>query len=184
MVINDIDIWLERLTTLRKNQMRQAAKSENLQLVHVEILQYLSIANQYSNTGQALSEYLGQTKGSISQSITLLEKQQYVTRHPSQKDKRVMCLSLTIRGKDCVDRMSKYWSLPPNNTLHDNLELLQSLLQQWQDKQGYQSFGQCQSCHHNSELNNGKFRCGLTGATLSAVDVKQICREQQFKEHS
>ena len=87
---NDAHIWLERLTSLYKNQMRQAANEEGVQLVHIEALQYLSICNQYSNTAQALSEYLGQTKGSISQSIKLMEKIGHIERKPCQKDKRAI----------------------------------------------------------------------------------------------
>ena len=72
-MLKNIDIWLERLSSLYKSQMRQAASVEGFQLVNLEIMQYLSLCNGYSNTAQALSEYLGQTKGSISQSLKIME---------------------------------------------------------------------------------------------------------------
>jgi len=183
-MMNDIHIWLERLSSLHRSQIRHAANQEGIQPVHVEILQYLSISNRYSNTAQALSEYLGQTKGSISQSLKLLEKDGYVKRQPCPDDKRVTRLNLTPKAKACLKRISHY--LMPNlgeeKEEQAASETIQSLLQKWQHANDYQGFGQCQSCRYNQPLGNGKFQCGLTGAPLNAMDVKLICREHEFRE--
>ena len=182
-MMNDIYIWLERLTSLYGSQVRHAANSEGIQPVHVEILQYLSICNRYSNTAQALSEYLGQTKGSISQSLKLLEKDGYVERHRCPKDKRITRLHLTTKAKACVKRVSKF--LMPNlGEAKKANEAVASLLKEWQLKNDHHGFGQCQTCRFNCKLAKEKFQCGLTGESLSIVEVKQICREHEFQSQS
>ena len=55
--INAVSQWIERLSAVHRNLMRQFANEEGLQLVHVEIMQYLSVSNRYSDTTQAISEY-------------------------------------------------------------------------------------------------------------------------------
>lgn len=179
--MNDIDIWLERLSSLYKSQMRQAVSSEGIQLVHLEILQYLSISNKYSNTAQAMTEYLGQTKGSISQSIKLLEKEGFIERRPCTKDKRVTRVYLTELGQDSLKRMSAF--LMPNLEDSQNTALaIQSLLQNWQSKNNHKGFGQCQSCRFNQDLGNDEFQCGLTGEPLAKTEIRKICREHEFAE--
>ena len=79
-----------------------------MQMVHVEIIQYLSSCNLYSNTAQALSEYLGQTKGSISQTISNLEKNGLLKKSQDRNDKRVYHLELTFKGKQLSERIHKY----------------------------------------------------------------------------
>ena len=182
-MMNDIDIWLERLTSLYRSQVRHAANSEGIQPVHVEILQYLSICNRYSNTAQALSEYLGQTKGSISQSIKLLEKDGFIERRKCTDDKRVTRLHLTSKAKASAERIGK--SLMPNlGEASEANDAVKSLLMEWQLKNDHQGFGQCESCRFNRSLANGKFQCGLTGEPLTNVEVKQLCREHEFPSQS
>lgn len=173
------DIWLERLASLYRSQLRHAANREGIQPVHVEILQYLLISNRYSNTAQALSEYLGQTKGSISQSLKLLEKDGYVQRIPCPEDKRVIRLHLTSKAQASMKRISK--ALMPNlGEAKEANHAVKSLLMEWQLKNNYQGFGQCQSCRFNRSLGNDQFQCGLTNAPLTKTEVKQICREHEF----
>lgn len=179
-MMNDIEIWLERLTSLYRSQIRQAASNEGIQPVHVEILQYLSICNRYSNTAQALSEYLGQTKGSISQSLKLLEKDGFIERRGCTKDKRITRLYLTPKAKESAKRIGK--SLMPNlSEAKEANDVVKSLLMDWQLKNDHKGFGQCQSCRFNRSLENGKFQCGLTGESLTKTEIRQLCREHEFQ---
>lgn len=177
--MNNTEIWLERLTSLYKSQMRQTVSAEGIQLVHFEILQYLSISNHYSNTAQALSEYLGQTKGSISQSLKVMEKMNHIKRESCNKDKRVIRLYLTKQGKACLQRLSESMAL--DSVENDKtIKSIKSLLMIWQSKNKLQGFGQCESCHYNRHLSDNKFQCGLTEEKLSSADIKKICREHEF----
>ena len=57
------------------NEQRQAAIGAGLLPVQQSILGYLRDANRYSNTQQALTEYLGLTKGTVSQSLKIKKRQ-------------------------------------------------------------------------------------------------------------
>ncbi len=176
---SDIHIWLERLSALHKSQLRKAATMEGMPLVHVEILYYLSICNKYSNTAQAVVEYLGQTKGSISQSLKVLEDKGHIERGPDKDDKRVTRLSLSKEGLNCLKNIKKNLRQGiPNDP--GNIDSLKSILSSWQNQNDLQGFGQCKSCQYKRDKGANKFQCGLTEETLTDADTKQICREHRF----
>ena len=65
---------LERLAGLLRSESRKLLSEYGLQPVQFEALHYLSNCNRYSDTPMAVTEYLGQTKGSVSQTLKVLEK--------------------------------------------------------------------------------------------------------------
>lgn len=171
-----ISQWLERAFALHRNLMRQFANEEGLQLVHVEILQYLSVCNRYSDTTQAISEYLGQTKGSISQSLGNLEENGFIRKIQDKVDKRVFHLSLTTKGSSVIKRMSKFIDLDSSDTIVPELKLLLSSIQK---KHGFRGFGICKSCKFNQNVGQSNFVCGLTKEKLSLDDIHKICKEHE-----
>ncbi len=177
---DDIIIWLERLSALHKSQIRKSAAIEGVQLVHLEILQYLSICNKYSNTAQGISEYLGQTKSSISQSLKFIEKVGHIKREPNSNDKRSYQIFLTKDGKECIKRMNES-STPDLSEVGDIVGNIKTILYKWQEQNDLKGFGQCKSCYFNKILEKGGFQCGLTQEPLSETDIQQICREYKFK---
>lgn len=172
----NIHLWLERLSSLYKNQMRQAANAEGVPLVHLEIMQYLAMCNRFSNTAQALSDYLGQTKGSISQSLKVLEKAQVVVRQPSAKDKRAFHLSLTETGQASLARMQNQFM--PDISGDD--EALKQILKHWQSHVGQAGFGQCRTCKYNQANKDDTYYCQLVQTELTNEDVSKLCKEHQF----
>lgn len=177
---DDVTIWLERLTSLHKSQMRKAASIAGLQLVHLEILNYLSICNHHSNTAQALSDYLGQTKGSISQSLKFTEEAGLIERKPCEKDGRVIRLYITPKAKNDLIGLDKD-VLPEHPQDALTIETLKNLLHEWQEKNDLKSFGQCKSCLYNQALTDNTFYCGLIGEPLSKADIQKICKEHTFE---
>lgn len=182
-MMSDVRIWLDRLSSLHKSQMRKAACAAGMQLVHLEILQYLSMCNRYSNTAQALGEYLGQTKGSLSQSLAFMEEAGYIERKPDPVDRRYARLSLTKEGKALLKRINAGNILVPDFPEDDaTVETIQRLLSDWQSHNGLKSFGQCKSCRFNKTMDGGRSQCMLTGEALSKSDVRKICREHEFSD--
>lgn len=96
--MNRISQLIERIGALQRSEMRRYALEHGLQMVHLEVLSYLQRCNRYSNTTQALSDFLGQTKGSISQTVGFLEGEGYIKRVQDQNDKRVFHLELNARA--------------------------------------------------------------------------------------
>lgn len=178
-MISDLNIWLERLSSLQRKHMRAAANAEGIQLVHLEILRFLVISNKYSNTAQALCDYLGQTKGSISQSLKLIEDAGHIVRKPCEKDGRVIRLYLSADGLKCMKRLEKDLlpDLPENEK---RLNVLRDILSEWQVRNDLKGFGQCNSCRFNKSLSQNKFKCGLTGEALAETDLDKICQEHVF----
>lgn len=175
---NDTSIWLERLTSLHKNQIRKAASNENIQFVHLEILQYLSICNHYSNTAQALCDYLGQTKGSISQSLKFMEDSGYIKRKPCLSDGRMMRLYLTPKSKKVLRRTEK--TIFPDIDDAQMLIGIKDIVKNLQNKTHSNGFGQCRTCKFHINYDNGAFQCGLMDQPLSKTDTQKLCKEHVF----
>lgn len=168
---------IERISALHRNLIRRSAVEHDLQFVHVEILQYLLMCNRYSNTNQALSEFLGQTKGSISQSLSHLEKRGFVLRSQDKKDKRVFHLVILSKGIHLVESLNARTAVDDSKEMK---QVLRSILLTFQKKNNMRSFGICSSCKFNQNLGKNNFVCGLTKETLTLEDIKKICREHEI----
>jgi MarR family transcriptional regulator, organic hydroperoxide resistance regulator len=166
----------ERLSTLPRNLMRRYAAASNVQAVHLEVLQYLSICNRYSDTTQAIAEYLGLTKGSISQSLAHLEAKALITRKQDELDKRVFHLSLTPIGWAFINDMNQALHLTVASA---DEPLLESVLRSLQKQNGLTGFGICQTCRFNQNPSQNVFVCGLTNEKLKRPEIDKICREHQ-----
>ena len=96
---------VERLGNLMRSEARRVGADEQLQPVHVSALVYLANANRYSNTPQALGEYLGLTKGTISQSLLLLDRRGLIERYQDDLDRRVVRLRISGTGEQFLNDM-------------------------------------------------------------------------------
>lgn len=185
MNINLLYQLIERTGNLLRVEQRLAGKDLGLQEVHLQVLLYLSLCNRYSNTPIAVTEYLNATKGTVSQSLKVLENKGYLTKQPDANDKRVVHLNLTTKGEKIVQQV-----IPPLSfietiegltsqqaqEIQQNLTLLLTSLQQ---ANKLRSFGVCQTCQFFLREENG-FRCGLTKEALSKDDSSRICREHEL----
>src|SRR4030065_1806393 len=79
---------VERLSLLTRADLRQAGAAQGLQPVHLQVLFYLNQANRFSNTPQALTEYLGLTKGTVSQTVLVLARRRLISRYADPRDGR------------------------------------------------------------------------------------------------
>lgn len=174
---------IERLSGVLRSDTRALLSSEGLQPVQLEALDYLARANRYSDTPMGVSEYLGQTKGTVSQTLKVLESHGLLTKVPDAKDRRVTHLRLTDRGREILARArpapvlqaaARQMSPQTLAALNEHLtELLKSMQQSNQNR----SFAQCAGCKHNSKSATGEFWCNLTQEPLSTEEVQLICRE-------
>ncbi|MEH6343982.1 MAG: MarR family winged helix-turn-helix transcriptional regulator [Bermanella sp.] len=185
MKSNSIYNYVERLGGLLRADARQAGLKPGLQPVQLEALHYLAICNQFSDTPMAVTEYLGQTKGTVSQTLKVLEKKELLKKVADKKDKRVSHLRLTPKGQALLA------SLVPTQTFVNSCDklnkkqrqqieealnlLLSSLLKTNQLK----SFGVCHSCHYNTKEKDGGYFCNLVNLPLTPSDVQLICREHE-----
>jgi DNA-binding MarR family transcriptional regulator len=174
--MNQPDIWIERISALRRNILKELATENQLQLVHLEILQYLSICNRYSNTTQAICRYLGQTKGTVSQSIKELEKKNLIAKEQDQEDKRIYHLDLTGDGKRICRRVQSKLQVKhlPNS---QELQALEQMLSKLQVQNNFKGFGICANCKFNRKIDSNFFFCELTQQKLESQQKTKICNE-------
>jgi MarR family transcriptional regulator, negative regulator of the multidrug operon emrRAB len=172
---------VERLGNLMRAESRRVGSDDQLQPVHVEALVYLSKANRYSNTPQALAEYVGITKGTVSQSLLLLDRRGLIERYQDDLDRRVVRLRLSQTGEQFLyDNQPQHaWqqatrNISPNRIRNAVSALREALTTLQQDNEG-SPFGSCQGCRHFERLSARAYRCGLMGDRLSGPETRRIC---------
>lgn len=99
---------LDRLSSLTRMWFRQHPLLADLQPVQLSALMYLARCNRYSNTPLGVTDYLGLTKGTVSQSLKLLESKGLIVRKQDARDKRSVHLQLTESASTLLDAL-----LPP-----------------------------------------------------------------------
>ncbi|MDP1708292.1 MAG: MarR family winged helix-turn-helix transcriptional regulator [Gammaproteobacteria bacterium] len=174
---------VERISNLLRVELRQEGAKHGLQPAHLQALAYFARANRYSNTPAALTDYLGVTKGTASQTLMVLEGLRLVTKREDKDDRRVTRVALTPKGSSLLDKL-----LPPAVWGRANASLgvaatrqideaMVELLRALQVANQSRTFGVCNTCTHLLREGGRKFRCGLTGEALDNEDISLICRE-------
>lgn len=180
---------IERISSLLRSEERKKYAAIGLQPVHGQVLEYLAKCNKYSNTHASVAEYLGLTKGTVSQSIQILERKRYLQKTIDSLDGRVVHLSLTNAGASLVDELKpldifKQAEHKVSHQEFDNIEnALQTTLGLLQKVNQSKSFGMCRTCEHFSVIEH-HYRCGLTDEDLERDDTDKICRDHIPKFNS
>ncbi len=180
--------YLERIANLLRTDTRRTGVAKGLQPVQMEALHYLHVCNRYSNTPAAVADFLGLTKGTVSQTLGVLENGGYIEKLPDSKDRRVVHLKMTEKGEKVIAE-----SIPPK-VLQAAMELtseadqsvilaaLEKTLRSMQQANQLRSFGVCKACRHHRVEKDDARRCALTGEALQSEDIDKICREHEIPE--
>ena len=185
MHVNKIHSYLERLSNLLRSEMRGAGADAGLQPVQIDALNYLATCNRYSDTPMGVTEYLGQTKGTVSQTLKVLERKGLLKRKLDRQDRRVTHLRVTPAGRRLLDRIVPAANFVDGCQLLDAKaqrqieQSLATLLRSVQKAGGCKTFGVCHTCRFNRDQGDGSFYCELVKAKLSEADVQLICREHE-----
>ena len=182
----DVFDLIERMAALIRSEERKRCTELGLQPVHLQVLDYLSRCNRYSDTPAALTNYLGMTRGTVSQTLLLLEKKGYVKKTADSADRRVVHLSLLPEGEAILQqaRQSELFKqaaliFKANDFVNYEVIFAKALMALQKANQS-QSFGLCKSCQHFTKLETGGFQCGLTKELLSQSDSEKICQEHSI----
>ena len=154
-----------------------------------QALRYLARANRFSRTPAALADFLGSTRGTVSQTLISLEQKGHIARQPSARDRRSIDLSLTRLGTRALDddpilhlASDLAAVATPQELAHLN-EALRNALMAMVARNGGRAFGVCRDCRHfrrgQGTSSAAPHRCGLLDADLSEADSKAICVEQE-----
>ncbi len=172
---------LERLNSLQRSWLRSHDQLESLPPVQLSALYYLARCNHYSNTPMAVAEYLGLTKGTVSQSLKKLELNGMIARSADEKDRRSVRLQLTDKSRSLMEALFPpvYLQQAQDAMQQDGNQLqalLTQLLRQLQKQENAALFGECRHCRYHQQRNQQPF-CGLTQEPLPPSSVNLICRE-------
>ena len=172
---------IERIGNLLRSEERRLLKPLELLPIHLDILYYLSICNKYSNNAAALTKYLGNTKGTTSQSINVLEEKGYVLKKKAQNDKRLVNLRLTEKAFSLLEKLSSESSrkILDRENVEVAEDVLRSILRSIQTSNKNRTFGVCRTCDFFIDEGNGSLRCGLTREELLEYETEQICQEHK-----
>jgi len=176
--------YVERINSLLRSWQRDDALLSVVPAVQLSALRYLSICNHYSDTVMGVTDYLGLTKGTVSQSLKALEERQWIYKEADPLDKRSTHLKLTAAGLAVVQQLQAVKVLQQAvQQLGPELErqltgALHQLLSQVQQQEQRKSFGVCRSCRFHQQQDGQPF-CGLTQQRLPVDSVELICREHQ-----
>jgi MarR family transcriptional repressor of emrRAB len=179
-----IDVFdlIERMAALIRSEERKKCTELGLQPVHLQVLDYLSRCNRYSDTPAALTNYLGMTRGTVSQTLLLLAKKGFIKKTADTTDRRMVHLSLLDEGNAILKqaRSSELFnqaaSLFKEHNFINNEEMFMKALTSLQKANKSQSFGQCKTCQYFTTTPSG-FSCGLTKEQLSQSDGEKLCQE-------
>ncbi|WP_044872387.1 MarR family winged helix-turn-helix transcriptional regulator [Pseudomonas sp. LFM046] len=176
----------ERLTSLMRIWHREQPLLAELQPVQLSALEYLARCNHYSDTPLAVTEYLGLTKGTVSQSLKALEAKGLIEKRQDQHDKRSVHLVLTPAARELLGAVT-----PPDFLANAAAEmgadatelerLLGELLRTVQRQVDVPGFGLCKTCRFHQQRDGEPF-CGLTQEPLSRPSIELICREHQPRD--
>lgn len=173
---------LEQIARTFKGLQRQAATRAGLPMVHFDILDYLSQANRLSDTPQAVADFLGLTKGTVSQSIQLLEQRGFLEKMADSRDKRMVHLRLTDTGRAVAAQINKDLeaALAPLEISGAYRGILGAVLGdlwgQMRARGSGRTFGACASCRHGVRLPENSMSCRLLDDIMTAEETAGLCR--------
>jgi MarR family transcriptional regulator, negative regulator of the multidrug operon emrRAB len=181
MEVSTVFDVIERMSSLIRSEERKKCTEFGLQSVHLQVLDYISRCNKYSDTPAALTNYLGMTRGTVSQTLLLLNKKGYLKKTTDSGDRRVVHLSLLPEGEAMLAKAR------PKELFNDAAELLTkekfqydealvTVLTALQKSNRSYTFGLCKTCQYFTLQPEG-FLCGLTKESLTQVDSEKICQE-------
>ena len=178
--MNTSSILLERLGALIQQSVREDAARHGLLPIHVQVLRYLAMCNRYSDLPVAIADYFGITRGTVSQTLSVLERKGLVIKEADERHGRRLHLRLTPAGTAASaggwpERLeTALQSLPDAASGLD--ETLRALLLGLQRLNGQHAFGTCRHCAHFLVEPEGA-RCGLTREPLAEDQTSKLCRE-------
>ena len=178
--VMDKDIYIRELINRVARLDATTAWQQDLNPAQRAALNYLARANRFSCSPSHVAEYLGSTRGTITQTCKALVKKGYVTEQRSETDKRVVSFQLTEIGVSVTaasnfvaDAVADMSETAKNNLMTSLEKLVRSLI----IKNGGRAFGVCNQCKHFESRQNGGY-CTLLSEGLTALDATKICHEQ------
>ncbi|MBY6142224.1 MarR family transcriptional regulator [Leisingera daeponensis] len=152
----------------------------DLNPAQIAALEYLARANRFSRAPSHVAEFLGTTRGTMSQTLKSLVRKGYLTERRSENDRRSITYDLTVPGVALADRrgvlLGAIGVLPDREQQH-LCERLSQILTARLAANGGRAFGICKTCAHHRATGDGAY-CALLSLPLTPEETTQLCHEQ------
>lgn len=172
---------VERISSLLKAEERKKYAVLGLQPIHGEILEYLAICNSYSDTLMAVAEYLHLTKGTVSQSIQVLQRKGYLEKEIDQEDRRVTHLKLLPLGEKIIEPVDYFKPVDDTPDMTEASVLMAALektLSFLQKDNNLRTFGNCTTCKYFSE-EEAHYLCNASDHIIYSTEIDKVCKEHR-----
>ena len=153
--------------------------SGDLNPAQAAALGYLARANRFSRKPSIVADYLGATRGTVSQTLKALVRKGLVQETSDPSDRRSISYSVTPDGHSVLDRRNVLEQAVSGMDASEISFLdagLRNLLLQVLNVQDQKSFGVCKTCRYHEEGQNGR-SCRLLNVKLDKADAEQVCVE-------
>ncbi len=142
-------------------------------------LGYLVQANRFSRAPSQVADFLGATRGTVSQTLKALARKGLIEERPDQRDRRRVSYEPTAAGRSAIgmgDDLDRVLSGLGDDEAATLETALRRLLTGVLADRGGRTFGLCRTCRfHNSR--DGVPQCGLLDMVLAPGEEDQICHE-------
>ncbi|MCK4843021.1 MAG: winged helix-turn-helix transcriptional regulator [Methylococcales bacterium] len=171
------------ISNLLRSEERKIYTLLNLQPIHGQILDYLSKCNLHSDTPASVTAFLDLTKGTVSQSLQILERKGYIKKVPDKNDHRVVHLKLLPAGHRILDKIQlpdifkQVESQIAEQDFSSLADALKNTLLALQTANNSRTFGLCNTCIYFVEQVDNQYYCGLTSQALKHAEIDKICKE-------
>lgn len=168
---------IDRLSRLHQTEFWQ----DELNPTQMAALRYLACANVYSRSPSHVADYLGSTRGTVSQSLKTLSTKGFIRRVSSSADKRSVRYDVTPSAHKVVEKSTAMEHVISQLNENENkhlASLLSKVLHTTLRDRGGRSFGICSTCKHH-ETEDGRSYCRLLEVGLATGEISLICHEHE-----
>ena len=142
-------------------------------------LEYLARANRYSRAPSQVADFIGTTRGTMSQTLKALMRKGYVSEQRQKTDQRSISYALTTTGAEILNQsnlVAEAISTLPDTVQQQLEQLLEQGLRAALTANGGRSFGLCHSCSHHRDHGDHGY-CALLKLALEPGEKHKICIE-------
>ncbi|WP_343565411.1 MarR family winged helix-turn-helix transcriptional regulator [Kiloniella sp. b19] len=165
------------------NRLDRVASSnewdDDLNPTQVTILQYLARANRLSRSPSVIADYMGTTRGTISQSLKSLAGKGLVSKVSLSTDQRTTSFELTEKGSRAAGEYQGFQaalSAIPQERKEEFLTTLREIAGHVFRENKTKLFGICKDCTY-LEIRNQKHYCSLMNWDLLPESTEKICHK-------
>lgn len=183
---NDRDAAAEAVFTLERiaQIVRQKSFKEGFNPVQRQAIRFIARANRFSNSPSGLTQYLGATKGTVSQTLNALYRKKAISKVKRAGENRSWSIELTEIGRkalqeDPLQDLVNSFGQMGGKTRRRLAKGLRELHAREAEVAGLPSFGVCGSCRFfkPDTVAGGPAPhfCKLYDQPLSDEDAQRIC---------